>query len=361
MLPLPQRHSLVMQTREAVREGIAAGLWKNLLPGERELSRRLQVSRPTLRTALKLLEREGLLAVGQNKRTVIGKTRALKPRSRKDSVAFVTKMPLNAISRNRIFLIDYMQRALHEQGLRLEIVAHPDFGTNHPSRAIKHLGERGDFKAFILLMSSRAVQEWFCERSLPAISLGSVYDGIPMPSIDTDYRSMGHHAAGVFLRHGHRRAAWIIPEANHAGDLETEQSFIETFRGSGNKTVTCRIIRHGESSADLIQKLTSVLRAKDRPTAFFVVNRLATTAIVTELYSRGLRIPRDVSLISRDYDQSLEWIRPSIAHYVPPVRRIASGICRLVSEVADSGGVRQQHIRIIPEFCKAESIAAADR
>jgi len=122
-----------------------------------------------------------------------------------------------------------MQRALHEQGLRLEIVARPDFGTNRPSRAIKHLGERGNFKAFTLLMSSRAVQEWFCGRSLPAISLGSVYDGISMPSI---------------------------------------------------------------------------------------------------------------------------------AHYVPPVRRIASGICRLVSEIADSGVARQQHIRIIPEFCKAESIAA---
>ena len=48
-----------MQTLEVVREGIAAGLWKNQLPGERELSRRLQVSRPTLRTALKLLDRVG--------------------------------------------------------------------------------------------------------------------------------------------------------------------------------------------------------------------------------------------------------------------------------------------------------------
>ena len=211
MLPLPQRHSLVMQTREAVREGIAAGLWKNQLPGERELSRRLQVSRPTLRTALKLLEREGLLAVGRNKRTVIGKTRTLKPRSRKDSVAFVTKMPLNAISRNRIFLIDYMQRALHEQGLRLEIVAHPDFGTNRPSRAIKHLQERGNFKAFILLMSSRAIQEWFCERSLPAISLGpfTMEFRCPRSTPTTDpwatMRPGCFFAMGIGARHGSSR------------------------------------------------------------------------------------------------------------------------------------------------------------
>jgi DNA-binding GntR family transcriptional regulator len=49
---LPQRASLVAQTVEVLREAIAAGEWPQWLPGELELTDRLQVSRVTLRAAL---------------------------------------------------------------------------------------------------------------------------------------------------------------------------------------------------------------------------------------------------------------------------------------------------------------------
>lgn len=356
MLNMPQRQTLTRQTVDALREGMATGIWKGFLPGERELCSLLQVSRPTLRTSLEMIRREGLIAVKQGKRsTILKKRRVLRPG--KAAVALVSKLPLYSMSRNRIFLIDYMSKVLQERGLRLEIVSHPGFGTNRPARAIQHLRERGEFRAFVLTLSSHAVQQWFCDNALPAIALGSTFPGLAIPSVDTDYQSMGRHAAGLFLGKGHRRIAWMIPEANHAGDLETEESFLENLQRAGDPAVQCRIVRHGSSSQDLTQKISALLESAAPPTAFFVINAFATTTLVTQLLSRGLRIPRDVSVISREYDPLLDWIHPPIAHYISPLRRIASRISRLAVEMATDGPFPLRHIRIIPQFCKAESLA----
>ena len=45
---LPKRLSLVAQSVNSLREGIASGHWRQHLPGERELCEALQISRRTL-------------------------------------------------------------------------------------------------------------------------------------------------------------------------------------------------------------------------------------------------------------------------------------------------------------------------
>lgn len=359
MLNMPQRQTLIKQTVDVLREGIATGVWKNFLPGERELCWHLQVSRPTLRAAIEIVEREGLIAVHQGKRSTILKKQRRKLTAATESVALISKSPLHSLSRNRIFLVDYLQRVLQERGLRLEIVSHPGFGTSNPTRALQYLKKKGDFKAFVLTLSSRAVQQWFCDHSLPTLVLGSTFPGLRLPSVDTDYPSIGRHAAGLLLGKEHRRIAWIIPDFNYAGDLETEESFLSTLRQSGHATVQCRIIRHGTSSKELIKKVQAVMSSPQPPTAFFVISAFAATSLVAHLLSRSVRIPEDISVVVRDYDPLLEWLHPSVAHYVFPLRRLASRISRLVVEMADSDPSPLRHIRIMPQFCNAESLGQA--
>jgi len=71
MLQLPKRTSLITQTVEALRHAIEEGVWHEVLPGERELADRFQVSRPTLREALKILQRNQVIEVAHGKRRTI--------------------------------------------------------------------------------------------------------------------------------------------------------------------------------------------------------------------------------------------------------------------------------------------------
>ena len=56
-MKIPVRQSLIAQAAEAIRQGIREGLWRDHLPGERQLPARLTVSRPTLRLALDVLRK----------------------------------------------------------------------------------------------------------------------------------------------------------------------------------------------------------------------------------------------------------------------------------------------------------------
>jgi len=189
------------------------------------------------------------------------------------------------------------------------------------------------------------------------IALGSTFPGIPMPSVDIDYHSMGHHAAGLLMGRSHREIVWMIPDANHAGDLETADSFFKALRNSGHPDVRCRIIRHGSSSRELIHKIEELFADRNPPTAFFAINALATTTLVTHLLSKGFRIPQDISIIARDHDPVLDSISTPIAHYISPLRRIASKLSRMAVEMATEGPSPVRQIRVIPQFCAAESLA----
>ena len=72
---LPRRLSLVAQTVQCLREGMSSGHWTERLPGERELSEQLQVSRRTLRAALAELQRQGWLDASRRRRRRIRKQR----------------------------------------------------------------------------------------------------------------------------------------------------------------------------------------------------------------------------------------------------------------------------------------------
>ena len=60
MKPL-SRQSLAEQTAGHLRAGFRSGRWQGILPGVVRLAETLTVSKVTVRTALHILEREGLL------------------------------------------------------------------------------------------------------------------------------------------------------------------------------------------------------------------------------------------------------------------------------------------------------------
>ena len=119
---IPRRYSLSGQVADSIRKAVAEGVWKDFLPSERRLCELLQVSRPTVRTALHLLEQDGLIQIRQGHRN------RLRPQAKGDAkpgsrrVGLITAEPVSHMSRSTFQRITEIREHFAEQGFGTEMM-----------------------------------------------------------------------------------------------------------------------------------------------------------------------------------------------------------------------------------------------
>ncbi len=361
-MKLPQRQTLLLQVVEILREGIEDGTWKNFLPGERELSSRLHVSRPTLRAALEILGREQLISNSPGKpRKILAERKIKKPRPtrRKPCVTLVSKLPLHAMSRNRLYLFNSLNRALQENDIQLKVLSLEDFHSDYPAALLKTLEKNRTSSACLLALTSLRIQEWFMANSIPSLILGSAFPGIQIPSIECDYPALGRHAAGTLLGKGHQTIVMLLPEEPLAGDIETEQAFRSEVERDGSPVRQCRLIRYSNEPGDLLKKWSRLRKEDPSLTAVFSLYPAAALSILTHLLSEQTAVPGEISIICRDGDPLCRWIQPRLAHYQLPLRQFASRLSNLVLQLVESGSLPMRHTAIMPDLVPGYSLGDA--
>lgn len=355
---LPQRKLLLHQVTESLRKSMEDGLWQNHLPGERELSRRLHVSRPTLRAALEILEREKWI------QSTPGKPRKLLQQSPKrqrveiSTVTLITPQPLYSMSRNRLFLFNALYQDLLESGVRLQVQHHPGFGSSRPSWALKSLDKPTGKGVYLLTHSSEPLQRWFADAALPSLVLGSVFPGVRLPSIECDYPALGRHAAGLFIGKGHRHVVVIRNKQTLAGDLETTDAFCKEIERRVNGGRTSSVLQHDSDPAELLAKWNQIKNAHPEISAIFSLNPLDCLLIKSHLQNEGRGSEANISFLSRDPAPFCGWVRPTLAHYQIPLKHFATRLSTLIHELIQSGNLPKKHTAIMPDYVHGDSLFA---
>jgi DNA-binding LacI/PurR family transcriptional regulator len=357
---IPKRSSLVAQTAVILREGIDAGVWKDFLPGELELCGRFQVSRSTLRAALDQLRREGWLRVTQGKRREILQDAARRGRkgaaSPSDRVVLLSPLPLQTLPANVIFWVDALRDHLGNEGYRLEFQASPVCYSQHPGQALEALARKIRPAGWVLYLSTAPQQRWFSDRDQRCVISGSRHPDVKLPSVDIDYAALCQHAVGVLAGKGCRRLALLMPRSGHAGNLESERGFLdagEKLQGQGVQTL---VVHHDGSVAAACRALDGLVLTPQPMTGLLVARSAHVVTGLTHLLRRGLRVPQDVSLISRDDEPILEHLVPRVARYHIDPALFARKISRIVVDMVGNGRRRQHDVRLMPALVRGETI-----
>lgn len=360
-MQIPQRPSLVAQVVEILRRGIRTGEWTEYLPSERELGDRLQVSRPTVRAALGILGRERLIQVCHGKKTRI---RARKELARLRSAARVVGILDVKLSSHRSpsglsFLFE-VQRRLHQEGFEIETHVDPRFNAPHPEGRLQNLVRQSRATCWVLLSASAETQRWFLAKRIPTILSGSRYADIKLPCIDLDFRAICRHAGQVLLKLGHRQAALITPKSGLAGDLSSEQGFREAFQHLELNEGLPRIVHHDETVEGIQRLLDTLMKIRPAPTAFLVSRATHTLTVFGHLFHSGFHVPREVSLISRDHEEFLSHVAPSIARYVVDWNAYGRRLARAILQLARAGTLAPRETLIFPHFVKGLSLTTGN-
>ena len=355
---LPQRHSLVAQTVAILNAQMEGGEWRDWLPSERSLCELLQVSRNTLRAALEQLRKQGRVRPvhgAGNQILITPGRRTAKPRA--TDVALLTPEPIERLRPMQSLWIDDMRALLGERGLKLRVFHGHHYFSANPGASLHKLVSRSPHGCWIVMLASERVQRWFSKHRIPCIVAGSVYSGLDLPFHDLDHRAMCRHAAGVLLGLGHRRVVMLTQKSPRAGDLESERGFLEGVKLSSHAGAEALVMHHDGTVASVTHSVRRILNLQPAATAMLVVHPYTYLAVASRLAQAGVRVPRDMSLISRDDDPFLAFVVPLPARYVASPHQMAKSLLRPVLELLEGGVVTQHGGRIMPEFVRGESIA----
>jgi len=348
MFDLPQPHTLSGQTTIAIRKAIVDGTWQGFLPSERRLCGIFQVSRPTIRSALQSLAKQGFIRARARQRyELLDRPKRTSPGNR--LVAFIShERPSLGVLRSSTTGQMREQLSRHEFS-SLEFVISGRTGSAQ-CRKVDSFLRQNRVHSCVLISASREVQTWFTARSIPVLVLGSCHADVQLPSLDVDYRAVCRHAAGVFRRQGHRRIAFIVPETGYAGDLASEKGFIE-----GTAGVEGTIIRHRGTATHLAARVAAVFATSRPPTALLVAKPAHILSVLVQLLRLGIKIPDTVSLIARDHDPLFEH---ELAHYAFGDESFVRRFSRLMLQLVGQSQLPTEPSLIIPRYVAGQTVRA---
>lgn len=352
--------SLSTQVAQRLSAEIQKGTWGDWLPGERTLTQTLQTSRKTLRKALAQLHREGAIETQRGfGHKILSASRRRKTETAHDrSVGLITPETLEHLRPYTALWVDELRTLLFEKGVRLTSFSGHRFFSSRPEKALARLVKQNPQSCWVLAHSNEHHQRWFHDRGIPCVVAGSAHSGLPLPSVDLDHFAVCRHAAGEMLRLGHRKIALLSKRSSRAGDMESERGFEEGVRSSRHDDAESLVVRHDGTVDGAYRALNSLFNLASPPTAVLVAQSAFYLTTVAFLGERGLRVPGRVSLVSRDDDTFLAYLKPSPARYSCNPKTFAKRLQLQVQLCFDGDTGGHTLHRIEPKFIAGGSLAA---
>jgi DNA-binding transcriptional ArsR family regulator len=342
----------------ALREAAIQGVWGKLLPGEIELSRRLGISRPTLRAALARLAEEGMISIRKGCRTRLLRVTSSQSSAARPTVCLVVPTPRdpNSLSGNPVLM--EMRAKFAVEGIGWEEVFDLGLGGSNPGTRLAGIVKGRHRMCWLLAGASAAIQQWFQEARVPTLVLGSCHEGVTLPSVDVNYHAIGWHAAGCLMAKGHKRIAVVLPERPLAGDIACVNA-LKRYAANQAQPMFVFEVALNSGSQEPNSKLNRLIAGPRPPTAAFCIHVPQVLAVFVSLLRAGHRVPQDTSLMCRETHITLDQGLPELTRYRSPVVRQAHQAVRIARGLLAGNQIKAAPHLIIPAFIPGKTLAVA--
>ena len=348
-----RRMSVIELVTEHLRTGLRTGRWSGILPGVPSLANELDVSRNTVRVALRKLEGEGAITGrGPGRSRGISATVAAATPLR---VGILHYEPRLTDSPHTSLILTEIMRSLESAGHIVCVGKKSQIELKlNVRRMARHLAEtRAD--AWLVEIGSLPLLEWCATQPTPCLALYGRAENLPLASTGVDKVSAFRDATRHLIALGHRRMVLIArKERRKPTPGSVERAFLDELAAHGIATSDYHLPDWEETPKGFSKLLESLFRHTP-PTALIIEEFPRFFAAAEFLARRRIHVPEQVSLVATDCDSSLAWFHPPVAHMRWDNAHIVRRVVRWVDAVR-KGKPDRKSIKYPAEFVPGGSI-----
>ena len=317
-----------------------------LLPSENQLCKRFNVERTTVRKALELLVKDGLVEKfpGVGSRVAYHKTMEIvRPGSAGDAIAFFI---LESETEHKKItepyysdLFYFLERECTVRGIQLIYSA-----VNEESDIAELLSKHRFMAAVFVTRMPPALIDQARSLQIPLLAVNDSHAGIPC--IQHDYLSGSYQAMKYLHRMGHEKIGIITGPMDFMANDEKLTGCYRAMHELGFQVRTDWFAEGNwtfEGGCRAAHRLLA--EASDRPTAIFAFNDIMAVGAIRAIHDLKLSMPRDVSVIGFDNMEQLRFSEPDLT----TVDGNTAYLAKIIVDAAEKNAFSQydQGVRIV--------------
>lgn len=339
--------SIVEQLAAYLGDQIKKGRWSEVLPGRNTLAKELNVNGSTLERALRLLERDGLLASqGAGKRRRIVQNEVLIARRLRVLILLYDRD--DEVSHNILSL----QYQLHASGHNVMIASKTMMDLKHdPERVCRFIKSKKAAACIILAGSKPILQR--ASTILPTFAFFGAMSDLPIAGVGPNKIPAMLEAMRWLHEQGAERIVMLSREEQLRGKLRPlEAAFLEELEALGLSFGSYNLPIWENTPKGFTRCLDSLFMVTP-PDALFVDEITLYHIVQNYLAHKSGPEHRAVIRICMEYHPVFEWYQPKVAHLYWDSSKIVKRIVHWVNNLA-KGKSDYRQTRYSAKFVRGE-------
>lgn len=278
------------------------------LESENEIGLRFGISRQTVRHALSILERDGVIESRQGSGNYVLPVTGVSGSSSKRNISSKTAVVVSTYVNGYIFpkIIQGMEKVLEKENWKIRITfTHNRYETER--KVLTQLIEDEDVDGLIIepartglpspnLECYRKLQE----RGIPIVFFHSYFREMDIPHVSMDDKRAGYLAAKHLIEQGHRKIAGIFKLDDGQGQRRFS-GYVQALSDYGMKIRNQQVVwLDTEEEQDMAVSKERIFRRLRGCTGCVCYNDEVANHLIELCGESGIQIPKDLSLVSID-------------------------------------------------------------
>ncbi|TPM31872.1 LacI family transcriptional regulator [Mesorhizobium sp. B2-3-4] len=212
------------------------------------------------------------------------------------------------------------------------LIVTPYSRSQDPLDPVRYLVETGSADGVIISRTQpndpRA--RYMLERGIPFATHGRTDMGLVHPYHDFDNYAFADEAVRCLAGRGRGRLALLTPPVGLTYHSHTVNGFVDALADVGASEVPFNTVSIDQSIDQIRMRTAQLMRRKDRPDGFVSSAAAATLALVAGIEDAGLKLGRDVDIVSKQSSDLLHLFRPELLIVNENFRLAGSELARAV-------------------------------